>query len=101
MDKAEFVAGADLNQLNADEISKLKSFLTTIQDGSCSLAQQGTCFHSKSLIVSKTNKDDLWILDSRATDHMSHDLTVFDTYKPLGIPKHITITNGTSIPLKG
>ena len=101
MDKAELVVGLDVSQLNPDEISKFKSFLKTIQDETCSLAQQGACFHSNSLNVSKTNKDDLWILDSGATNHISHDLTIFDTYKPLGIPKHITIANGTFIPIKG
>ena len=36
--KANLAITSDLSQLNADEISKLKSFLRTIQDGTCSLA---------------------------------------------------------------
>lgn len=52
----------ELNQLNADEISKLKQFLQTIQDGSCSTAQSGTkpgdCFNFYSLTASKIIRDD-------------------------------------------
>ena len=32
--------GADISQLNAEEMNKLKNFLKTLQDGACSLAQQ-------------------------------------------------------------
>ena len=79
-------------------------FLKTIQDGSCSIAQQGSplgkTFQSNSLTASKITRDDIWILDSRATEHKSHNPTVFDTYKTLETPKQILIANGTSIPIK-
>ena len=32
---------------------------------------------------------------------MSYDLNVFETYKPLGTSKRITIANGNSIPMTG
>ena len=81
-EKVDPVASSNLSQLNVDEISKLKSFLKTIQDGTCSLAQAGTCFHCESFTVSNTIRNDLWILDSGATDHISYNLNVFESYKP-------------------
>ena len=91
-------------ELNADEINKLKEFLKTIQDGSCSIAQQGSpsgnSFQFCSLTATKTTKDDIWILDSGATDHMSHNSHFFYTYIALETPKQILIANGTSIPIK-
>jgi len=40
-EKADSIATSNTSELNDEEISKLKSFLKTIQGGSCSLAQ--TC----------------------------------------------------------
>jgi len=104
VEKTDMEAELELQQLNADEISKLKEFLKSIQVGSCSIAQQGEQSGKSvlsSLIASKTNRNNMWILDSGATDHMSYDSNVFTTYKPLEIPKQIVIANGTSIPIKG
>ena len=77
--------GTNLNQLNAKEINKLKSFLKTIQDGatSCSLAQQGKSPSFGSFSTSKTNRNNMWILDSGAIDHMTSNLHVFETYELL------------------
>jgi len=52
--KEDQVTTFELSQLNADDINKLKSFMKTIQDGTYSLAQAGTCFqcsHSESFIA--------------------------------------------------
>jgi len=91
-----------LNQLNAKEINKLKSFLRTIQDGatSCSLAQ-GKSLYFGYFLASKTDKNNRWILDSGAIDHMTPNLHVFETYEPLEITKQITIAIGTSVPIIG
>ena len=65
-----------VEQLNAEEISKLKSFLKIIQDGSCSMAQIDICLNSKFSVASHTIRNNLWILDSRATDYMTFDINV-------------------------
>ena len=111
MEKVEVVPELEQNQLKtneinklADEVNKLKMFLKTIQDGSCFIAQQGNhpsnSLHLSSLIASKSNRNDIWILDSGATDYMSSNPNVFSTYQTLVTPKWIVIANGTSILIK-
>jgi len=36
-----------------------------------------------------------WIVDTDASDHMTYDLTLFKTIKPLDIPIHITFPGGS------
>ena len=101
VDKGD-ATGADFNQLNAEEINKLKGFLGTIQGGaSCSIAQQGKNLNYSSFSTSKTNRNNMWVLDSRVTDHMTPNFHVFDSYEPIETTKQITIANGTSVPIKG
>ena len=78
IDKGE-TSGTDLNQLNAEEINELKLFLRTIQDGaaSCSFAQQDKSLHFGSFSTSKTDRNNMWILDLGATNHMTPNLHLF------------------------
>lgn len=67
----------------------------------CSLVQNGKC-----LIRASTNDLDpvhsnSWIVDSRATDHMTHSSIKFDTYKPSPGNQKITVPNGTPITVAG
>ena len=39
------------------------------------------------------------LLDSRANNHMTFDLNVFESYKPMSSSKKITIANGDAIPI--
>jgi len=94
--------GADLNQLNVEEITKLKEFLKTINEGaSCSIAQQGKRLIFNPFLASKTDRNNMWVLDSEATNNMTPNIHVLDTYEPLEPTKRITIANGTSVPIKG
>ena len=43
----------------------------------------------------------MWILDSGATDHITPNLNVFETYEPLETTKQITMANGTLVPIQG
>jgi len=81
--KGKSIPGTNLAKLDSEEINKLTVFLKTINDRNCVFAQQGNCLHSVSLNASKTDKNDIWILNSRAPDHMTPDLLVFDTYEPI------------------
>ena len=101
LEKTDPVATSELGELNAEEISKLKSFLKTIQNGSCSLAQTVHVLPLFFFIASQTVKNGLWILDSGITDHMTYDSTVFETYKPISSPKRIIVTNGHIVPIEG
>lgn len=48
-----------------------------------------------------TLKDDEWIVDSGASDHMFHDLSKFTSYEILKHKRHsITIPDGRTIPVK-
>ena len=93
---------ADSKLLNAEELSKLKAFLRTFQDGaSCSTDQQGISLTNCSFSASKIDRDNMWILDSGATDHMTPNPNFFETYEPLTTAKQITIANGVSVPITG
>jgi len=92
----------NLNQLNLEELDQLKALLRTFQDGaSCSLVQQGKYLSYSSFSASKTNWNNMWILDLGATDHLTPNLHVFETYAPLETTRRITIANGISIPIAG
>ena len=109
MEKLEENFSSDLTLLNSEEINKLKSFLKTIQDdGSCSLAHQdlsgkpsGKFAYSVIFPASNTDRNDTWILDSGATDHMTPNSHVFTTYQPLKTTKQICIANGKTVPIIG
>jgi len=65
------------------------------------LAQAGMCFNSKLSIASYTVRNELWILDSRATDHMTPNLKAFENYKPITCSRNIRVANGQAIPILG
>ena len=92
---------SELGEFSEDEISKLRSFLKTIQYGSCSLAQTGMCLNSKNFNASKTVGLSSWIVDSGATNHMTQDSTIFETYKPVSSNQKITVANGNSVSIAG
>ena len=82
VEKVEAVPELEQNQLKtneinklADEVNKLKMFLKTIQDGPCSIAQQGNqpgnSLHLSSLTTSKSNRNDM---DSRLRSYRSYVL---------------------------
>ena len=57
------IAEAGSTQLNPEELSKLKAFLWTFQDGaSCSLVQQGKSLTSGIFSAPKFDRNNMWIL---------------------------------------
>ena len=56
------------------------------------VAQKGNFSHA--LNISK-GKRKSWIVDSRASDHMTGDITVFDNYSPCHDHSTVQITDGT------
>lgn len=53
---------------------------------------------SKSMQCWYVIKDNTWIIDSGATDHVCYNLALFDKYKPLTKRNHsVTISNGDQI----
>ena len=83
----------DLGELNAEKMSKLKTFLKTFQGESCSLAQVSMCFNSEISIASKTTRNELWILDSGVIDHITPNLKTFETYESINSSRKITVAN--------
>jgi len=71
VEKTDLAASFELGELNAEQISNLKSFMKLIQNGSWSLEQTSTCLNFEFFIGSQTVKNGLWILDSRAINHMT------------------------------
>lgn len=62
----------------------------------CSLAQSGVSKNSKAY-----NYLDSLVLDSGVTDHMTHDPTKFDSYKPSPDNRRIFIADGSPITIAG
>ena len=57
----------------------------------CSMAQQGKQICFTPFLASKTGRNNTWILDSGATNHMTPNFQFFDTYEPFASSKQITI----------
>ena len=84
------------------EIERLKTFMESISkppSGTCSLTMTSKNFNS-SFNVSRTLCKDSWVLDSGATDHMTPYSSLLTSFVTLS-DNHITITNGTYIPIHG
>ena len=76
--------GLESKDFNKEEIEKLQNFLAALEKPSstCSLAHSGKCPISHGLNVSERSFRNLWIIDSGATDHMTHASQTFSTYTP-------------------
>ena len=90
--------------LSTEEIEKLRHFLETITASSTSLAHSGN--HSGKCLISDALKahntvSTSWILDSGATDHMTHSSHWFNIYNPSSNEKSIFVADGKSITVKG
>ncbi|RVW18846.1 Retrovirus-related Pol polyprotein from transposon RE1 [Vitis vinifera] len=67
---------------------------------SCSLAQQGN-YLIAALSSIKSNVHCPWIIDSRATDHMTGSSQIFSSYKPCAGNKKIKIADGSLSAIAG
>jgi len=52
-------------------------------------------------LLPHTARNELWILDFEATDRMTPNLRVFETYKPIISSRKITVANNHIIPIVG
>ena len=94
--------------INLDQYNQLMSLLSKNQNSENNntetpIMQAGTSpalFSSyKFCMISCRNP--IWILDSGATDHICHDLSLFSTYTPLQSHAHtITIPDGRQVAIK-
>jgi len=84
------------------EIERLKTLMESISKppfGTCSLTMTGKNSNS-SFNFSRTLCKDSWVLDSSATDHMTPHSSLLTSFVTLS-DDHITIANGTHIPIHG
>ncbi|XP_071905634.1 uncharacterized protein [Coffea arabica] len=94
--KAHLTAGEDqtqeksnqtgMGEFKKEEIEKLRNLLNSLEKSSstCSLAQSGS-----------------WVIDSGATDHMTHSPIRFRTYNPCPGNRKITVADGSPITVAG
>ena len=59
------------------------------------------CLNSELSLASYTARNELWILDSRATNHMSPNMKFFETYEPITDSRKIIVANCQTIPIVG
>ncbi|XP_022761888.1 uncharacterized protein LOC111307857 isoform X2 [Durio zibethinus] len=90
-------------ELDKKEIEKLRSLLGTLEKatGVCSLAHSskdsgaGKVSNSHGLNVSDKCIKSSWVIDSGATDHMTHSSQKFSTYTLCPGTKKITVADGS------
>ena len=69
--------------------------------GMCSLTLSGKILISLGLNASSIEFSNAWILDSSATDHMTHNPNQFKTYLPCPSNRKIVVANGTTTTVAG
>ena len=81
---------------NSEEVEKLRELLGTLEkpSGACSLAFSGKS-SSFGLNVSDKSLICSWIIDFRATDHMTHSSQHFITYTPCPSNRKIVVADGS------
>ncbi|XP_071918917.1 uncharacterized protein [Coffea arabica] len=95
-----------------EEIEKLKSMLETVDKpttnnsqsrnpGMCSLTLSSKALVSFAFSVFGNELRNVWILDSGATDHMSHISNKFKTYNPYPSNRKIVVADGTTTTVTG
>ena len=93
-----------LTDYNTEEIKKLKEFLETLvklkNAGSSSLAFSGTS-QAYALSVLQYTAQGTWVVDTGATDCMTHSSTEFISYRPCPNNKKIATADGTLITVVG
>ncbi|RDY11602.1 hypothetical protein CR513_03701, partial [Mucuna pruriens] len=87
----------DIQAFSKEEMDRLRALLNSTSKpfGSCGLTMNGKSFFN----ISGSVPQSIWILDSRATDHMTPFPSHFTSY--LKVPKRqlITIANGDHVPI--
>lgn len=100
----------ETTSLNQEEMEKLRSFFSTLEKpsgslfpptGICSLAYSGKHCSSFGFNVSGLPLKYSWIMDSGATDHMTHSSNLFSTYSPCPSNKKIATADGSLTTVAG
>ena len=111
--KAHLTAGEDqtqeksnqagMGEFKKEEIEKLRNLLNSLEKSSstCSLAQSGKYLNSYALSASSMSSLGSWVIDSGATDHMTHSPIRFRTYNPCPGNRKITVADGSPITVAG
>ena len=93
------------DKLNREEIEKLKSLLGALEKppetGTCSLAFKSKFSSLYALNVSCTTFPNSWVIDSGATDHMTHSSHKFITYDPCLSNRKISTADGSLSTIAG
>ncbi|XP_071902713.1 uncharacterized protein [Coffea arabica] len=95
-----------------EEVEKLKSMLETVDkpatnnsqprnQGMCSLTLSGKALVSFAFSVLGNECRNVWILNSGATDHMTHISNKFKTYNPCPSNRKIVVVDGTITTVAG
>ena len=90
-------------EFNKSEIEKLRALLGTLEkpSGTCSLAHSGKFPISIGFNASERTFVNSWIIDSGATDHMTHSSHKFSTYTPCPSTRKIATADGSLITIAG
>ena len=88
---------------NSEEIEKLKNLLGSLEksSGACSLALSGKPLQPICMNASEKNYANSWIIDSGATDHMTHFSQFFHTYIPCPSNRKIVVANESLATVAG
>ncbi|KAG6775743.1 hypothetical protein POTOM_019236 [Populus tomentosa] len=93
----------EVGGFNQEEIERLRILLNTMEkpSGSCSLAKNGKILISHAFSASNKDHSSIWVIDSGATDHMTHSAGSFKSYQPCPSSQKITVADGSLITVAG
>ncbi|RDX98200.1 hypothetical protein CR513_18909, partial [Mucuna pruriens] len=89
----------DIQAFSMEEMDRLQALLNSISKplGSCGLTMNG----KSSFNISGSVPQSIWILDSRAIDHMTPFPSYFTSYLKVSKKQLITVANGDHVPIAG
>ena len=81
----------------------MRSLISNLEKplGTCSLVSSGESSYFIGLNVSDTTFAKSWVMDSGATDHMTHSPSIFFTYFPCPSSRKIATANGSLTTVAG
>ena len=79
----------------------MESLDKTARKGTYSLALSGISSYSLSLHASEITQPNDWVLDSKATDHITTSPHLFTSYNPCPSSKKIAMANGSLTTVAG
>ncbi|KAL2320148.1 hypothetical protein Fmac_029117 [Flemingia macrophylla] len=87
--------------LSQAELERLRALMDSLSktSSSCSLTMTGKS--SSFLSFNASGTENIWIIDSGATDHMTPHPSYFSSYTTSSGNQHITVANGSHTPVLG